>query len=341
VIIDAEAANALPDVVDPSVSPAPTRFPIRFDDTASEVGHLTLMAALDFGSGYNNILIPKYGRSAHETIQFGILGLAMNGAPLTATYLKDFSSLQIFTFFGIDARVEEEVMPGVTMSKPGPLTPFLDNIKATINYLGQRLEEINNNNNNFTLGQQVLDVMNTMTNDANDAESFASVMTSLFPVVFQDMSYDNAALYQRKIQKLAVELYLRCKRTTGTGTTGGTGTGITTGTTGDSDLALVLGKFVPHSDAHTIAVLRHLGVIKIKIGNKEAIDKIDKGEDIAGSDLEKALRAAAVCALLQGSKASLSSSSGRVVSAYEIGASLAKKKDISVKVHVARNTTSY
>lgn len=222
-------------------------------------------------------------------------------------------------------------MPGMTMSKPGPLTPFVDNIKATINYLGQRLEEINNNNNNnFTLGQHVLDVMNTMTNDENDAESFASVMTSLFPVVFQDMSHDNAALYHRKVQKLAVELYLRCKGTTRT--TGGTGGG-------DSDLALLLGKFVPHSDAHTIAVLRQLGVIKI--GNKEAINKIDNGEDIAGSDLEKALRAAAVCALLQGSKASLSSSSGGVVSAYEIGASLAKMKDISVKVHVARNNTSY
>lgn len=278
------------------------------------------MAALDFGSGYNNILIPENGRSSHETIQFGILGLAMNGAPLTATYLKEFSSLQIFTFFGIDARVEEEVIPGVTMSRPGPLTPFVDNIKATINYLGQRLEEINNNSN-VTLGQHVLDVMNT--ND--DAESFASVMTSLFPVAFQDMSHDNSALYHRKVQKLAVELYLQFKGTGGTDT-------------GSSNLAVVLGKFVPHSDAHTIAVLRQLGVVKID--SKEATDKIDNGEDIAGSDLEKALRAAAVCALLQGSRASEASSSERVVSAYEIGASLGKKKNIHVKVHVARNNNT-
>lgn len=79
---------------------------------------IALYHMLDGGSGFNPLLLARNRRDAHETLQFGIIGLHMGGGRLDAKWLKNFSLQSAHNFFGIDAMDEHEVMPGVTMSKP-------------------------------------------------------------------------------------------------------------------------------------------------------------------------------------------------------------------------------
>lgn len=47
-----------------------------------------------------------------------MLGLLMADVRLDAPRLAAFSAFDVFQFFGVDQSVEEEVRPGITMTKP-------------------------------------------------------------------------------------------------------------------------------------------------------------------------------------------------------------------------------
>lgn len=73
---------------------------------------------LDFGSGYDDILLRSNRRDAHETIQFGAIGIHLTAPRIDHHWMKAFSNYGVHNAFGVEAMEEQEVMPGVIMSKP-------------------------------------------------------------------------------------------------------------------------------------------------------------------------------------------------------------------------------
>jgi hypothetical protein len=46
--------------------------------------------------------------------------------------MRAFSLYNLHTAFGIDSKVEEQLQPGISISKPGPLAPLVQAIHAAI-----------------------------------------------------------------------------------------------------------------------------------------------------------------------------------------------------------------
>ena len=79
---------------------------------------MALYHMLDFGSGYEPLLQRRLKRGVRETLQYGIIGLHISATRLDHHRMKAFSPFDVQSFFGIEGREEEEVMPGITMAKP-------------------------------------------------------------------------------------------------------------------------------------------------------------------------------------------------------------------------------
>ena len=118
---------------------------------SSQVTFLAMYHLLAFGSGWDEDLMRRSRRDAAETIQFGLLGMAISGQRLDHHFMKvwgitwgnessssntlassnhhilrssqAFSPLLVNNFFGIESHEDSPIegMPGITMSKPGPL----------------------------------------------------------------------------------------------------------------------------------------------------------------------------------------------------------------------------
>jgi hypothetical protein len=85
-------------------------------------------------------------------MQFGALGLHLGAKRLDAAFLRDFSAFAVSNYFGFEPRVDEELQPGITISKPGPLQPLAEAIRATLNAAGAALEK----SGSSTLGEHIL-----------------------------------------------------------------------------------------------------------------------------------------------------------------------------------------
>eukprot|EP00878_Enallax_costatus_P041558 GHUV01048367.1.p1 GENE.GHUV01048367.1~~GHUV01048367.1.p1 ORF type:complete len:167 (+),score=38.02 GHUV01048367.1:131-631(+) len=93
-------------------------FPIKFESVEAEVNFLCLFHLLDFGSGYDALLRASSSRKgAAEMIQYGCFGLALSAARLDGAWMRGFSPYHVHTAFEIESKVEEELQPGITISK--------------------------------------------------------------------------------------------------------------------------------------------------------------------------------------------------------------------------------
>lgn len=80
---------------------------------------LALLHLLDFGSGYDDLLRQSTQRDAHETMQFGVLGMAISGKRLDAVFLKSFSDFAVANFFSFSSHEDQaSPIPGVQISRP-------------------------------------------------------------------------------------------------------------------------------------------------------------------------------------------------------------------------------
>lgn len=144
VIIDAAGVAAAAAALAPAAvrAAAPrVRLPIRFDSLVDELDYLSVSSLLDFGSGFDPLLRASGQREAAEAVEFGLLGAAMQGAPLDAAALAGMTRAQVGSLLGITATEEREVMPGVTLTSPmaGPLAPLLGLAAAALNGTGAAL----------------------------------------------------------------------------------------------------------------------------------------------------------------------------------------------------------
>ena len=240
---------------------AATRLPILFLSDEHEAGYIALHAALDFGSSFDTLLLPKR-KTAKDVIQFGILGLAMNGVELDAPFLTEFTGIQVYNFFAVDTAEEHDIMPGVTMSRPGPLAAFANRIKMILNHIGHQLHQQGHNQDLGTF------VMSLVRKCNGSASTFVESVVSSFPAAFEDREL-GVQLY-RKAQLLAVQLMIRFRV--------------------NFDDAKLLNF---DSGAEAIASLRAANVI---LCHESLRSDIEDGEDLSGDKRQVALRAAAIVA---------------------------------------------
>lgn len=72
---------------------------------------------LDFGSSYDALLAARTSRRRQEVLQYGALTMHLQAdAGIDTRALRDFSSHQVLTVFGVDVGEEHELRPGIMLT---------------------------------------------------------------------------------------------------------------------------------------------------------------------------------------------------------------------------------
>jgi hypothetical protein len=250
------------------------RLPIRFDSLAEELDFWAAAAMLDFGSGYDPLLEAKGLKPAHDVAEYGLLGLAMRGAPLTAAAMAAFTKPNAADAFGVDPGEERPVegLPGVTMTSPGALAPFVGALASALAETGRILVD----GGHASLGAFVLAQVAARAAAGRPPSAAALVedLAESFPI-FDDRSVAGAAVFHRKAQALAGALHARFAAE-------------------DARFAFAdADALAGDSGAAALAALVDAGVVALAPALAEALAG---GRDLAGDAREPALRAAAVAA---------------------------------------------
>ncbi|MEW5313827.1 MAG: hypothetical protein WDW38_005363 [Sanguina aurantia] len=274
-----------------------TVFPMRFDDVQSEVTFLALYHLLDFGSGYNHVLQQRNLRDAHETIQFGCIGMRLGTDRMDHHWMKAFSNYSVHNFFGIDCMDEHELSPGISISKPGILHPLTRSLRAVVNATGAALEALSQR----SLGQNIEEHLEGQCADGR-TPSAAALITHLAQQFsgFEDVeSYEGVQVtFMRKAQALVLDLHARFASR-------------------DPRFAF--------SDIHALtgdsgsllpAILRTMGILTYSPELGAAVDAATAGVELPAGPHELALRAAAVTAV--DTLARASAAAGHLVSASQL-----------------------
>eukprot|EP00195_Chlamydomonas_chlamydogama_P001625 CAMPEP_0202915646 /NCGR_PEP_ID=MMETSP1392-20130828/66246_1 /ASSEMBLY_ACC=CAM_ASM_000868 /TAXON_ID=225041 /ORGANISM="Chlamydomonas chlamydogama, Strain SAG 11-48b" /LENGTH=355 /DNA_ID=CAMNT_0049607765 /DNA_START=15 /DNA_END=1082 /DNA_ORIENTATION=+ len=272
-------------------------FPIKFDDVKSEITFLTLYHLLDFGSGWDSELRRSGGRGARDTILFGLIGLHLSGTRIDHHWMKACSMFNITSLFGINSHVEAPLdnLPGVTMSRPGPLQPLCVALQQAVVSAGEALEEAGQR----SLGDAVLAVVEE-TQAGGRPPSAVSLVQELVDMLpgFQDVVlYDGVQLpLARKAQALALTLAHAL---------------------GERDKRFAftdLADLTADSGPYLTAALRARGVLRL---SGDLATTLDSHQDLPAGPHERALRAATVAAA-----DGVAAAAGGALSAWEVGAYL-------------------
>lgn len=114
---------------------------------------MALWHMLDFGSGYNPALLESVKRTARETTEYGVLSMLLSSRPVDCHFMKTFSMIELQGFFCLDPSMEQELMPGIMLSRRGgPLLPFAQLLISTICETGRILDDLGHR----TLGAFIL-----------------------------------------------------------------------------------------------------------------------------------------------------------------------------------------
>ena len=263
------------------------RPPIKFDSICEELDYMALASLLDFGSAHDALLVKNGFRSAHEAVSFAMLGLAMQGSLPSATAMAEFTRSEVIAAFNVNASVDSELMPGVTITSPDKeAARFLSAMQTVINETGQALLDLDDACSS-SLGAFVLKCVDER-EAAGLRPSAAALVESLATAIpaFDDVcdvedisekssSSSTRVVLHRKAQQLASTLYLRfCK---------------------SSDARFDfedVDEMSMDSGAEMVSILMEKNVLKVREDVKTAIDG---GEDFASkAEVVVALRAAAV-----------------------------------------------
>eukprot|EP00884_Botryococcus_braunii_P019215 jgi/Botrbrau1/5978/Bobra.104_1s0009.1 len=320
--IDDEAVQALAgslSVQDIKSAVQPLRLPVNFADLQSEVNLLALLHLLDFGSGYDDLLQSNIQRDAHETMQFGVLGMAISGKRLDAVFLKCFSNFAVSNFFSFSSHEDQpSPIPGVQISRPGPLAGLATQLREVMNETGRILEE----GGQADLASLVLEILSGQKTSQGrcTAGHLVDELADSLPA-FRDQSRvgDTKVVFNRKAQLLAADLCLLF---------GGEDEHFAF--PDYQDLTADAGAVLP-------AVLQHLGVLKVTGALGDAIAKQD---DLPTGAQESSLRAAAVVATDR-----IVEAAGSTFTAYQLGQYLIAKHGENPAVKalrvVCRSTIAY
>ncbi|GBF95183.1 hypothetical protein Rsub_07896 [Raphidocelis subcapitata] len=342
VTIDADAAAALAARLEPGEVRAAAKggFPIKFDTLEAELTFLALYHLLDFGGEFDDQLRAAVGRDARETMQFGALGLHLGAKRLDRHFLKDFSAFSVSNYFGFEGRVDSELQPGITISKPGPLQPLAEAVRAAVNGAGAALER----EGQRTLGGHILAFADARRQAGEPAlaAAFVADLAAAFP------GYDDVAAvgatrlpFHRKAQALAADLCARFGTPSQQAGDGGEGEEGEPRQPGGGDARFAwedAARLAGDSGSHAAAAWHELGVVRLPEALAAAVKE---GLPLTGDD-EARVRAAAVAAA-----DAVAAAAGGAVTAAQLGAWAAGQLEEGgqlrgkVKGHVAPGTTAY
>lgn len=248
-----------------------TRPPICFDDTTEELTYMALASLLDFGSGYDSILAAKGRRSTAEASEFAVLGMAMQGELPDAAKLAEFQRWEVSGCFQLDASEEREVMPGVTMTSPGPLAPLLGAIQGVMNETGAALV----NAGHPSLGAAVEAAAEAAGGSAAVfVDRLAATIPGFCDIWESEGDDGRLVVWHRKAQQLAGRLHARFARSDPR-----------------FDFSADVARLTMDSGALMAALLTLEGVLRLQGGLDAAVAE---DYDVGGTEGEVALRAATV-----------------------------------------------
>mmetsp|Transcript_47241 Transcript_47241/g.75885 ORF Transcript_47241/g.75885 Transcript_47241/m.75885 type:complete len:658 (+) Transcript_47241:112-2085(+) len=115
-----------------------TPFPLKFKDRASELNFLGLLHALNFGSGYRELLHQHCNRGAYETIAHGCIGAHISQT-INADFLLNLKLVDIPQLFGIPLDMDVEIKPAIHSTKHSPVRPLAAKIVAVCNKMGRTM----------------------------------------------------------------------------------------------------------------------------------------------------------------------------------------------------------
>lgn len=94
------------------------RFPLAFDTTGKEINCLALYHLLNFGSYYWKDMCLSMDRdSMQEVILYGIIGMHISMPHVNAQTMANMSIHTLASYFNIPLEVDEELSPGIYISK--------------------------------------------------------------------------------------------------------------------------------------------------------------------------------------------------------------------------------
>lgn len=93
--------------------------PLRLEGE-QRVNFWSLMALIQFGSGFRRELHAASGRGASDTIMYGLFGLQLGMDRITADFLASISLHAVASAFDLQIDRETEIMPGVGRAVPSP-----------------------------------------------------------------------------------------------------------------------------------------------------------------------------------------------------------------------------
>ena len=126
---------------DPELAAEGVNFPLRLSPD-EDMDLTTVFALLQLGSGYRAELHAACGAGASDTLLRGLLCFALGGRRPTAGVLQHLRAAEVADIWGIPRDVDEPVgphLPGVTISRPGPLAPLVERITGALNGAGAAL----------------------------------------------------------------------------------------------------------------------------------------------------------------------------------------------------------
>ncbi|OCH90257.1 hypothetical protein OBBRIDRAFT_793496 [Obba rivulosa] len=125
--------------------------PLKFDNVLAELNVLTLLALLNFGSGYRVPLHAATGRGAFDNIRALVFGMyisssAAAGDMLSAQGLRAMEASTVADLMGVSDALhvehEHESIPGLTVGElGGPIWELVQMITKTMNETGNALVE--------------------------------------------------------------------------------------------------------------------------------------------------------------------------------------------------------
>ncbi|KAG1678253.1 hypothetical protein FOA52_013873 [Chlamydomonas sp. UWO 241] len=271
--------------------------PIKFQSVEAEVTFLALYHMLAMGSGWDKELRATSRRGAIETMQFAVLGMHISGAGMDQAWMSAFSNLQVQNFFGLETHVDTPVpnLPGVTMSKPGPLLPLARALQEMMAETGAALDA----EGATTLGGYILTQLADQTAGGRPplAGAFVEELCSSLPGFADAGLYEGQTItYGRKAQALAGALHARF--------------GTSDPRFAFADATSLCGDSGPAA----VAALRSAGVLVV---SGELADMLDAGTELPPGPHERALR----CAAVAGADAVAAAAGGAFIAA-ELGAYL-------------------
>ncbi|OQR95859.1 hypothetical protein THRCLA_07508 [Thraustotheca clavata] len=266
--ISQEKIDSLASTVNPEQFAAlsdPVRYPLAFRSLSDELNFIALVNLLNFGSGYRKPLHQITERGAHETMTFGAIGLYISEPRLDAKFLRGLSLESVASYFSLPTERDEQLSPGIYISKPGPLKPLAESIQKVLNESGQILLDLGFEDFGAFL---IAKIKNTPTT----ASDLVEIIATTFPA-FHDVS--GSVSFLKKAQCFVASLYRRFA---------------------DEDEAFKfedIAKLTAFSDSGLPCVLHAMGILEY---SAELEEQIEKETLLPHGGVEVELRAAAVVA---------------------------------------------